>query len=155
MSLFVLGCDASRDDPDDIAFLAMAMTYHQQAKFDAHAEEQKTILPFRMLVIIKLHAVVIEEHRPGFFKRYAMLSLVFAVLVLVPPECDLSHNDNVIIPSVTVKASSASFSSEMTFRSADRGGATAGIQTVQNNAGAKLSNMRGVWLNGRLFDHLS
>ncbi len=46
----------------------MAVADHQQAKFGAYAENQKAILPLRMLIIIEFNAVIIKEYRSGLFK---------------------------------------------------------------------------------------
>ena len=103
MFLFALGCGTSRDNPDDIPFLPMAVTDHKQAESSTHAEDKKTILPVGVFIIIKFNTAIIKKHGTSFFKRDAMLALVFSVFSLIPLECYFIHNDNVIIVSVCVK----------------------------------------------------
>ena len=62
MFLFVLGCGTSGNDPNDITFLPMTVADYWQAKFGAHAENKKTILPVGMFIIIKFNTAIIKKH---------------------------------------------------------------------------------------------
>ena len=103
MFLFVLGCGTSGNDPDDISFLTMAVTDHQQAESGAHAKDKETILPVGVFIIIEFNTAIIKEHRASFFKRDTMFALVLAVFALIPLKRDLIHNDNVITTWACVK----------------------------------------------------
>jgi len=54
------------------------MTHHEDPQATTHPEQEKTILPLRVLVVVELDGVVIVEHRPSFLKGDAVLPLTLS-----------------------------------------------------------------------------
>ena len=72
MSLLIPGGLSCRDKTNDIAALADAVADHENAQFGAHAEWKQSVFPLRMLGVIELDGLWIEEHGAGLFEGNAV-----------------------------------------------------------------------------------
>src|SRR3569832_199512 len=92
IELFFSGsCLAGRNDPNDIAFLAIAMTHDQHPKRTAEAHENETILVLRVIGIVDQLCPLVREHRTGFLEAHAVLPGVRRSLARVPLETKVAH----------------------------------------------------------------
>ena len=71
------------------------MTNQQDSQFGAEAEEEESVLPLKMLIVIEFHGGLIKEDRLGLSEGYAVLTLVLPVLCFIPFEFQRLHNYNV------------------------------------------------------------
>jgi len=60
------------------------MANHQQTHFGAKAEQQKSIFPFRMFIIIELNCIIVKKNSLRFFECDAMLLIIFGGFVGLP-----------------------------------------------------------------------
>ena len=91
LRLFLLIGFPGGDDPDDRIVLLVAVTDDQDTEHKADAEHNEPILLLRMIGIEETDRVLVEEDRPGFLERHLVLSLILAVLPLVPLELNVTH----------------------------------------------------------------
>jgi hypothetical protein len=70
----------------------MAMTNQKQAKPGTQTQEQETVFPFRMRVVIKLDGVFVVKHRPRLFEGDAMFVEVCPSFLRIPSETQFFHN---------------------------------------------------------------
>ena len=57
------------------------MTDKQDSQTSTYTQQQKSVLLFRVFIIVKLDGILIEENRLRFFKRNAVFLLVLPILV--------------------------------------------------------------------------
>ena len=67
------------------------MTYYEHPGLDAHTEHDKALFLVRVIFIIILDRIVIEEYGLGFFKRNAMFLLICFILPWVPFESNHTY----------------------------------------------------------------
>jgi len=72
------------------------VAYDQQAQRRTQTEQDEPFFATRMVRVVDQHRVVIEKNRLRFFKRNAVLALVFSVLPLIPLEAQLGHATSIV-----------------------------------------------------------
>ena len=87
---------SSGDDTNDVLFFKVAMADDQDVKLDTNTEENEAIFQVRVLWVGYHPSRVIEERRPGFIKRDALLLLVRRVFYRVLFEADIVHTYSVL-----------------------------------------------------------
>ena len=67
------------------------MADDKQTQFRAKTEQQKSIFPFRMFIVIEFNCMVVKENGLRFFECDAMLPKVFSGLVGIPLKAQFFH----------------------------------------------------------------
>ena len=67
------------------------MAHHQDAKLEAHAKHDKSILIARVIPIVKSDRMIVEKYCLGLLERHSVLSGVSTALVLIPFETEITH----------------------------------------------------------------
>jgi hypothetical protein len=102
--LFAFVCFSGGYNPNDRVIFAVAVTHHENAQSEAHAQHDEAILVRLVIRIKKADRIFIHEYRLSFIERNLMLSLVFSTLILVPLESDVIHTYNVRIEMCDCKS---------------------------------------------------
>src|SRR5258705_8200558 len=79
------------DDPDECVPLPIAMTDDQDSELKTDAQENEPVFCFRVIGVKVNFGVLVEESSLSFLEGDSMLSLIGAVLGLVPNEPQFSH----------------------------------------------------------------
>src|SRR3989338_1304499 len=88
---FMLIRFSCRDDTDHCIVFSATVADNKNAKFDAHAEHDESILILRMVWIEKSHGVFIKKYGLCLFKRNTMLSEIFSALGFIPFKMKIIH----------------------------------------------------------------
>ena len=80
------------DNPNDSLGFTIAVTNQKQAQSGTQAQEQKSVFPLRMIVVVELDSLLVEEHRPRLLEGDVVLIKVRLCLLGIPSETHRTHN---------------------------------------------------------------
>ena len=96
-SALIRGSFSRRDYTNNLITLAIAMTDHQKPQLLTYAQDDETILTFRMRRIVYHTSTGIIENRPCFIERNTMLCNVALVLRFIPLKSYRFHNYTIML----------------------------------------------------------
>ena len=100
---FCFGRFSCGNNADRSLGVTVAMAYNADFFCSRCADNQKTVLIFRMIRVVEQNRRIVKEYRLCFFKGNLVFLLIDAILIFIPFKSYRIHNYIIITPSLCVK----------------------------------------------------